>query len=251
MITQPHHGLEGRKSEEAITLLCDQETSQVVESLIEEFQKMGIKFILCKFGDQLPPGNNIIAAMDLESPFFEHISEARFGQFQDLLALQGRRKLLWLTSQSQMLCDDPRSAQIIGVSRTIRSESDASFGTLEIDRREVRFGSLVMQVFEKMVNQQDDGVLAPDMEYVVDRGVVKIGRYHPFSLEEEEGQESDLTAADCAMTLKITNPGSIQTLAWSKKIMSAEVGKDEVEIQIAAVGLNFKVSQRHLFIDKD
>ena len=241
IVSQALPDLEVCSKRMVITILCHQESNEITTNLVAEIQSRGIDYSLCKFGDQPPQGDCIIVTIDLESCFFNNGSEKSFRAFQDLLAEQDHRIILWLTRPSQILCDDPRSAQTIGVARTIRSELTTSFVTLEIDPREKNFGKLVMQVFGKITIGDHNGTLAPDMEYAVDDGVIKVGRYHPFSLQTELGHRNSLPATPSAMTLKIMKPGLMQTFQWSRKAMPGELGEDEVEIQTAAVGLNFRV----------
>ena len=117
------------------------------------------------------------------------------------------------------------------------------FVTLEIDPRERRFGDLVMEVFGKISNEKDDGTLAPDREYAVDDGVIKVGRYHPFSLQTELRERGSRPVTGSAMTLEIMKPGLMQTFQWSRRALPDELEPDEVEIQTAAVGLNYRVSR--------
>ena len=241
IVSQALPNLDGGSKRMAITILCDQESNEITKNLVAEIQSLGIDYSLCKFGDQPPQGEAIITTVDLESCFFNSVSEKSFRAFQDLLAEQDHRIILWLTRPSQILCDDPRSAQTIGVARTVRSELTTSFVTLEIDPRERTFGELVMQVFRKITIGDDNSTLAPDMEYAVDDGVIKIGRYHPFSLQTELGHKNSLPATHSAMTLEIIKPGLMQTFQWSRKAMPGELGEDEVEVQTAVVGLNFRV----------
>lgn len=243
IVSQPLPDLDGGSSRKAIAIVCDQETDEITRSLVTEIESLGLDYVLCKFGDRPPQGEDIISTLDLESYFFENVSEDRFKAFQDLLLEQDHRTILWLTRPSQVRCGDPRSAQTIGVARTIRSELKISFVTLEIDPREKKIGNLVMKVFGKISSREDVGTLAPDREYTVDDGIIKVGRYHPFSLQNELGHKSNTTTANSAMTLEIMKPGLMQTFQWSEKAMQAELGRNEVEIQTAAVGLNFRVSQ--------
>ncbi|KAF6241032.1 hypothetical protein HO173_000826 [Letharia columbiana] len=189
IVSQPLAELDGGSSRRTITILCDEETNEITKNLVAEIELLGIDYLLSKFGDRPPQGECIITTIDLESCFFENISENKFRAFQDLLSEQHHRTILWLTRPSQILCDDPRSAQTVGVARTIRSELALSFVTLEIDPREKEFGKKVMQVFGKITSRKDDGTLAPDPEYAVDDGVIKVGRYHPFSLAERATPE--------------------------------------------------------------
>ena len=230
-----------------VTILCDHKASKITENLVAEMQVLGVDHSISEFGDGRPEGESIISTLDLESHFFENITEDRFRAFQNLLSEQETRPFLWLTRPSQMSSHDPRSAQTIGMARSIRSELSMPFATLEIDTKEPRFEELVMQVFGKIASRKEDGVLAPDDEYAVDDGVIKIGRYHPFSLQTELREKSSPPAAESATTLEIMKPGLMQTLQWSEKAMTVELGIGEVEIRTAVVGLNFRVSQTEWF----
>lgn len=243
IVSQPLPDLRSCSDRRAITILCEQKTSKITENLAAEIRALGIDHSICEFGDGRPQGESVISTLDLESHFFLNISEEKFRAFQDLLSEQEHRSILWLTSPSQVSSNNPRSAQALGVARTIRSELTMTFVTLEVDPKENKFGKLVMQVFGKVASQRDDDTLAPEREYAVDDGVIKVGRYHPFSLQTELGERSSLPAANSAVTLEIMKPGLMQTVQWSRKAMPVEIGEDEVEIQTAVVGLNFRVSR--------
>ena len=244
IVSQSLYDVDRDSNRTAITILCHQELSDITKSLVAEIKSLGIDCSLCKFGESLPKGGSIISTLDLESYFFENVSETTFCAFQSLLAELDHRKVLWLTRPSQIFCNDPRSAQTIGVARSIRSELGMSFVTLEIDPKEKDFGKFVIQVFEKITREEDNDNLQPDMEYAVDDGIIKVGRYHPCLIETELGQKSSLSATNLATSLEIRKPGLMQTLEWSRKAISDELGEDDVEVQTAVVGLNFRVSQR-------
>ena len=142
---------------------------------------------------------------------------------------------------TQIRCEDPRSTQTIGTFRVARAELAVPLNTLEISVAEPRFSQLVMQVFEKVCTREDTDKIAPDREYAVDGGLIKLGRYQPFSLEEELGQKS-LTDSDYTKTLRISKPSLLNTLSWVNEALSPSLGDHQVEIQTRAVGLNFRVS---------
>lgn len=244
IVSQSLNDLDRDSNKAAITILCHQESSDITESLVAEFKSLGIDCSLCKFAESLPRGGSIISTLDLESYFFENVSENTFSAFQSWLAEHDHGKILWLTRPSQILCNDPRSAQTVGVARSIRSELGLSFVTLEIDPKEKDFGKFVSQVFGKITREEDSDLLKPDMEYAVDDGIIKVGRYRPYVLETELGQKSSLSATHLATSLEIKKPGLMQTLQWSRKAIADELGEDEVEVQTAVVGLNFRVSRR-------
>ena len=239
IVSQPYSDAVDPTMRETITILSEDKSHSITADLIAEVELLGMKYTLCKLGDTLPEKQNIVATIDLESSLFEDITEDRLRAFQELL-LSHDRIIFWLTKPSQMLCIDPSSAQTIGAARSIRSELAAPFVTLEIDPKDARFGELVMSIFKKVESSLDTGTLAPDREYAVFEGIVSVGRYHPFSLQEEMRQKI-LPSATFARTLDIKKPGLMQTFQWSRNPIP-ELGAHEVEVEVAAVGLNSKVS---------
>ena len=243
IVSQSLHGIDRDSNRTAITILCHQKSNDITRNLVAEVESLGIVCLLCEFGESLPQDGSIISTLDLESYFFENITENTFSIFQSFLAENDHRKIIWLTRPSQVLCNDPRSAQTIGVARSIRSELGISFVTLEIDPKIKDFGKFVMQVFCKIIKTEDDDILQPDMEYAVDDSIIKVGRYYPYSIATELDHKSSLSATNLATSLEIRKPGLMHTLQWSRKAIPEELGNDEVEIQTAVVGLNFKVSR--------
>jgi SAM-dependent methyltransferase len=227
----------------AVTLLCDNPKNGVGQNVLNVLEMSGFVVSICKLGERPHKGQDIISALDLESHFFQNITEERFNQFQDVIHQLRLEKILWLTCPAQVHCKDPRSAYIIGVARAIRCELGLPFITLEIDPGEVKFPDLVMQVFNKVLNTDDAEYLNPDREYVVDNGVIKLGRYHPFSLTKEVSGKGTSNSG-LVKSLHIEKLGQLQTLSWKEETAVSDLHEDEVEIESRAVGLNFKVKTR-------
>ncbi len=72
-----------------------------------------------------------------------------------------------------------------------------SCNTLEISTSEVSYCALITQVLTKIHQRDDISQLAPDKEFVVDQGIVKVGRYVPFSLEQELLRQGRSPLARC------------------------------------------------------
>ena len=240
IITQPLQDKLKLKSQ-AITVLCDRPKEGITKSFINDLQKDGFIVSIKEFGELLPDDQDIISTLDLESRFFENISDTRFAAFQELLRHHKEQKLLWLMPPTQVRCVDPRSAQTIGMFRVIRAELAIPLITLEIEPTEADFFSHVMQVFEKVRTRHDIDKIAPDKEFAVDQGVVKIGRYQPFSLDHETSEKS-IFNTDHVKSLEIGKPGLLETLRWAEGSLPTQLGDDQVEIETRAVGLNFRVS---------
>ena len=230
-------------NESRITILCDHPGKGVSLELINYFNDIDFTTSVVSLEDYNPQcADNVLFTLDLEHNFFREITEKRLLAFQDLLrSWNSERCVLWLTKPAQMSCKDPRSAQSIGVARAIRSELGIAFCTLEIDQAEPNFSKLVSSVFKKLdVEQATEENLIPDREFVVHKGVINIGRYRPFVLQEEflvSGGES----LPRPRVLEIVRLGQIDTLHWAEREFPVALGASDVEIESRSLGLNFKV----------
>ncbi|KAJ6183837.1 hypothetical protein N7519_005138 [Penicillium mononematosum] len=142
--------------------------------------------------------------------------------------------ILWLTRLLQAKCQDPRFAQINGIARTIRNELLVDFATCEIDNLDVSLEKLI-DVYEKFQVRQEDETLKPEFEYAIVDNTVQVGRYHPFSLKDEQ----QASCSNGSMALRTSKPGRLAALHWAHEDTKTLKG-DEVEIDTYATGLNFK-----------
>ncbi|KAH8650845.1 hypothetical protein BGZ60DRAFT_534031 [Tricladium varicosporioides] len=223
-----------------VTILSTIFGGEVARSLADYFLAKGWEVTKCQLGDDLPKDQDIISCLDLETNFFENITEGSFTTFQLLLRSLSTEKILWLTPVAQMKCRDPRSAQSLGVIPTIRTELALQFHTLEISSNEPEFASLVANVFIKIQKQDDRDNLESDKEFVVDNGVVFVGRYQPFSLVEELRTKSNERYNNTMKYLEIEKPGRLDTLTWKTKPIPEAIPKTHIEVAVYHVGLNFR-----------
>jgi hypothetical protein len=178
--------------------------------------------------------------LEVEIPFFDGINADDLRLFQEFCRLNQGQKLLWITPPTQVSCVDPRFGQTIGTLRVARAELALPIHTLEISASEVHYTNLVFQVLSKIHRKDDVDALAPDKEYAVDHGIIKVGRYVPFSLEQEVSSKQARPSSG-AKLLAVGQPGRLETLQWIDVGLN-ELEEDQVEVEAAAVGLNFRVS---------
>jgi hypothetical protein len=134
---------------------------------------------------------------------------------------------------------DPRSAQVIGAARTIRTELAVPFHTLEICKTEPKFTDLVLKEFNKIRQEEDDDNLVSDKEFVVDNGTICIGRFHPFSLQDELSQRST-AGQETIKSLQVGKIGSIESLSWAEQVLPQDILADTIEVKPKSIGLNLK-----------
>ena len=224
-----------KQMSKAVTILSD-DSIKSTEALSQQLQSRGYKVDLCQLGGDLPKSQDVISVLDESAPFFENISEKRFKAFQQLLANLGESGLLWVTRPSQMHCNDPRYAQIIGAARSIRNEEFLDFATCEVDNLESNL-DIVIDVFTHFQRRQEDEVFRPDYEYAIFNGIVHAPRIYPFSLKDDPLLES---SADSRVTLEAEKPGLLSSLRWVSRGAKELIG-NQIEVQVFAAGLSFKV----------
>lgn len=176
-----------------VTLLAFSESTSI-GPLLQVLEGRGYLVHHSWFGEPLPDGQDVIALLDDEAPFFESMDNHRFNTFRNLIESLNGCGILWVTGLSQAKCQDPRFAQINSIARTICNEMLVDFATCEVDNLEVSLEKLI-DVYEKFQARQEDETLEPEFEYAIVDNTVKVGRYHPFSL-------------------KMSNRRCVQMVAW-------------------------------------
>ncbi|SCV54257.1 uncharacterized protein FFB14_13561 [Fusarium fujikuroi] len=144
------------------------------------------------------------------------------------------QRILWITHLSQLRCSGPRFGQVLGISRTLRSEMPLDFATCEAD--DIQSSSdRIIDVFGRFQLRQENGTLKPDYEYSVIENTVYVGLMHPFSAQANLLVPSE----DEPVPLRTSKPGRLDALHWAG-YQAPGLKDDDVEIQVQAAGLNFK-----------
>jgi acyl transferase domain-containing protein/SAM-dependent methyltransferase len=221
-----------------VTVLCEQNTSEI-EAVCDQLEARGYDVARHTLNSAPTINNqNIIALLDLAEPFAWDLTQARLNSFQRFVMSLQESGVLWVTRQSQAGVKDPRYSPMIGLARTMRTELAANFATCEVD--DLLHGANVDALIDVFCNFQDrryDGALGPEFEYSISDGAIMVNRFFPFELETEI-RESLLAPEASLAIAKVGQPG---TLYWSAQ-PSVAPQRDEIEVQIHATGLNFRVS---------
>ncbi|KGO55930.1 Acyl transferase/acyl hydrolase/lysophospholipase [Penicillium expansum] len=182
----------------------------------------------------LPAGQDVIAFLDDEAPFFENMDHQRFESFKALVDNMKDLGILWVTGLLQIECRDPRFGQINGIARSIRSERLVSLATCEVDNVDSSYEKII-DVFESFQLRQEDHSLKPEFEYAIVKNTVQVARVHSFTVQNEllTSDASDVIA------LRTSKPGRLSALHWARQEIEALEG-DDVEISTYSTGLNFK-----------
>jgi NADPH:quinone reductase-like Zn-dependent oxidoreductase len=95
-------------------------------------------------------------------------------------------------------------------------------------------------LFEKIVQDEDNENLEPDREFVINHGVICVGRYQPFPLLDEASPRSDQGQGEVMKKVDIEKPGMLETMDWRILPIPDMIPEDHVEIDVRAAGLNFR-----------
>jgi hypothetical protein len=115
------------------------------------------------------------------------------------------------------------------------------FDTVELEELDQVSEQAVVEIYQRFHQQRFQKGETVDHEYAILDGVVHIPRYHWSNLSENLlGDPSPASPK----TLTVEQPGSLDSLKWIENDLPT-LGRDEVEIDVKFVGLNFRV--RHLF----
>lgn len=224
-----------------------------LEALTAELRGAGFAVDAHPFGgsvDALPPGQDVIAALDFTRPFFHDLAEGQLAQFQELVREAGSRQcgILWVTGASQVGCVDPRYAPVIGVARVLRNETGVNFATLELEdfSGALSFVPGVLGEFQRRLRSGEgqEAPVSPESEWAVAGGKVLTSRYHFVKVPEElktcGPSAGDGNSMGVIKKLEQHRAGLASTLFW-KEMPEPSLGSGMVRVTPMAVGMNFKV----------
>lgn len=187
-------------------------------------------------------GRHVISTIDLESPYLHDITKA---DYDALLAYVTTTKsdMLWLTRAAQIQSLDPRYGLTIGFARTIRTELALRFSTLELQNLDSGAVEATIAVFLKCQRYSASADFDAEPEFVLHNGIVHIGRYRSIRPRDESQVLS--SSKGRSRRLVIGQYGLIDSLRWVQD-QPPMLEAHEVELDVRAVGLNFRVRLNQL-----
>lgn len=144
-----------------VTILCHSSgiEDHYMAKIRHCLESMGIHVTICPFGQSLPPSNAVISLLDIQEQSKVHrISQDDWSTLREYL-LTHRATMLWLMPASQLGCEDPRSAMMLGLARTARNELALKILTVELDSAIME--TTVTQAVAKILLRADVRVVQP------------------------------------------------------------------------------------------
>lgn len=219
-----------------VTLLYDEMSTQTLNEIQAALRKQNYFVELCRLGKIPPERQDIVAVLDVERPFFHDVDEINFSRFKSLIAGVVDSGILWVTGAAQIHCKDPRYGLSLGMARTIRTEMELDFATLELECFNDAGWNAIVGVLSEFQLRSDSDEFKPTFEFALADGIIQIGRFHWKSINKEL---SSLSLSKPARKLDIGKRGFLSSLYW-KQYSPAEPAKDFVQVKNYAIGLNFK-----------
>lgn len=226
------------------TLLCREPCSAYVADMRHTLEALDVAVDICTFGKPLPAAGDVISLLDLEEPVVHAMDETAFVTMVSYLQKR-TGKLLWLTQASQVDCEDPRAAMVLGLARSARQETGVGLFTVELDKLTPISDATraVAQILMRINTRDVDFEHAdPDYEFAISDGQVLIPRLHWQTISDAfklPGKKE--TTMVPAKSLRVETPGRLQSMYWEQG-ETDPLGPGEVLVQSRAAGLNFRVS---------
>lgn len=200
-----------------------------------------------------PPGTPLLILDSPQKPLLENVSESDWAGLRALI--KAERKILWVTSGSQMSVSSPSNALIHGFARCLRGEEPTlSITTLDLSSftasSAARSTLDVMQTLLTSCNS--DEPTAMENEYCERNGVLCVCRIVPSGRlgkpagggTNNRGLEDMLLRSNHkTVRLWCERVGAMDSIHFNEVTDELEcLGIGEIEVEVRAAGLNFKAS---------
>lgn len=196
-------------------------------------------------------GKIYIMLDELSHSLLDNISPADFALVQELIT--AAKGILWVVQGAYQESDSPNGNMAIGLGRTIRAETGLKFATIDLDEQRKESApdasKVIMDAFTSVFGVSSS-TGEPDMEYMERDGtlfipkVVTDGDMNKFvhqQLRESEPERQPFHQKGRPLKMTISNPGLLDTLHFiDDYTLSSPLVDNYVEIEVKAVGLNFK-----------
>jgi hypothetical protein len=234
-------GLKERTNKLRVTLLVrDQgshaEGSHAVRGVLMELESRGYDVDVRRFGQPTPAGQYVVALLDAAGPFVYGMTEQEYTELNAFIVSASGAGILWVTGLAQLQCTDPNLGMILGLCRTFRKELSVNIATLEVKNYKMAGCRAIADTLSMFTRRDANDVTNHDMEWAFVDGKIQVGRYRWISVNDRLITQPSQTGD---RRLDIKQRGSLKTLQW-QQCQPRDPQDDEVQITVAAVGLNFK-----------
>lgn len=255
VVTTPNgvgnHKLDGESSSPPVVIVAESsESNPLVTSLTDAITiSTGQEPSVARLTDVEATGKVCLVLSELDGHILSETTPETFSQVQNMLVKSAG--VLWVTRGAYKSCTNPDANMSVGLIRTVRSEMAAKAATFDLDPLSLSNTSaqanLITQVFKRTM-LEEEAATDVDMEYAEENGKLVVPRVVEDSdmnlfVHRETTQSAaylqDFAQEGRRLRLAIETAGALDTLYFDDET-DQPLGDDEIEIQIAATGMNFK-----------
>ena len=204
----------------------------------------------------IQPRSLVLVLDELSAPALNSISEKHWNAIKDLVT--SHYKILWVTEGSQLKVAKPDNALVHGLFRTIRAEDpSANLTTLDVEAADTPGSILAIERVLSSLRGKTPKINLEN-EFVERGGIIHISRILPdkpmniFKNNGTHGPEPvtrPLHDIETVAMLRAERLGTLEELRYAETSVEEVPIKDgNVEVEIFAAGLNFKVSPSNKFL---
>jgi acyl transferase domain-containing protein/NADPH:quinone reductase-like Zn-dependent oxidoreductase len=194
--------------------------------------------------------STLVFLAELHQPYLSALNEDSFRKLKAILS--SAKLVIWLAHSCKTSSAFPDTEMVKGLSRVLCTEKPSlRFVTLKFENSLpgtetcIRLASQVITA-----TLRDSSSEACELEYVEREGTLMISRvYSSDQLNKEVHAKNHTLLTDRTiqqsppLALKVPAPGLIDSLRWEADLSCAQfqpLGDDEIEIEVQAIGVNFR-----------
>lgn len=195
-------------------------------------------------------GKICVFLTELHQPFLATLTPVQFSDLRRVLT--SAEGVLWAVRGAYEKSSNPEANMIIGLSRTIRSETATKFATLDLDAQsplsEDATTSAIFKVFKAAFGSGSSAT--SEQEFMERGGSFFTPRIvHDLEMNEIVRKETNPSVLEPtpfgddgrALKMEVTTSGSLDTIHFiDDPAVEEPLDADSIEIEVKAVGLNFK-----------
>lgn len=246
-----NHKIEGSISVPPVVIVAENpESSSLVTSLIEAItiyirQKPSVS----RLADVEAMGKVCLVLSEPPDHDLSKATPETFSHVQKMLIASA--SVLWVTRGAYKSSTNPNANMAVGLIRSLRSETAAKAATFDLDPFSPSDTSaqveLIMQVFKQTMVEEEDATNV-DMEYAEEDGKLVVPRvvadddmnlFVHYETKQSAVYLQDFMQDGRRLKPTIQMAGALDTLCFEDET-DRPLGNDEIEIRIAATGINFK-----------
>ncbi|CAI4212777.1 unnamed protein product [Parascedosporium putredinis] len=236
-----------------ISIVCGKDQDRSLASQVQQLLASSGKgqVDITTFEEAPTDGRVYVVLMELASPLLSGLDEQRFSRLQSLIT--SAKGILWVVQGAYSDSTNPEVGMVLGLARTIRSESAMKFATLDLDGvnrlSDVDMAAQIEEVAKYVFKK--GGSPTADMEFQEREGSLSVCRVvDDFDMDAFVEQNTNSTTAPFLqpfeqpgrpLKINVGTKGALDTLHFIDDVGALEpLASDEVSIEVKVTSMNFK-----------